>query len=60
MVGPQATIPKVLDGAVAEIHQDLDRRAQEILHLAARVPKASDRARAKDYQMVRTSSICSY
>ena len=31
---PVPALQQVLDSAVAEIHQDLDRRAQDILHLA--------------------------
>lgn len=33
---PVPALQQVLDSAVAEIHQDLDRRAQDILHLAQR------------------------
>ena len=32
---------QVLDSAVAEIHQDLDRRAQDILQLAQRAREAA-------------------
>ena len=33
---PVPALQQVLDSAVAEIHQDLDRRAQDILHLTQR------------------------
>eukprot|EP00435_Cladocopium_sp_Y103_P072997 s282_g42.t1 len=49
MIHSQSSRAEVLDSAVAEIHQDLDRRAQDILHLAqrARFAKSPEASRAE-------------